>query len=186
MIYLITYPDNSQITSQGISITTVTRSRQVEIPLSYPHAFYLMFSAYPSGSVVATSTLWSYTYPYICNIYTYSGGVRQEVNFCGTNALGQTISGNRTTTSIGYANTYYITPPRQYQTITNCDVLVTDSSGNVLTIPGKDNIACPTWTSTPENDCLPTEIKCPSTTDPRGFCCIDCSTLDTTLRGLIV
>lgn len=173
--YLITYPNGSQITAQGSSIKTVTAYSQ--IPPALPTTFLLWQGLGASGNR-QWSTIYSYIVPIIYDQGGgfYSGGYYWWYPGIIFNQGG----GNQTWNVTTNGTNWYVTPGSTQ--VPRCDVQVTQTSGQILTITGRNNVACPTWIS---YDCLPTEIKCPSTTDPRGYCCISCDSLNSKIRALI-
>ena len=177
--YLITYPNGSQISAQGTSISTSVVT--VIIPPPLPSYFYV-YATRSDGVNVQPGFLYSYSQPYIVMQPYFSSGFCR-IFWYGTNAQGQQTSGYDPFNLYRCASGY-VTPGTT--TTTRCNVQIGDGSGNIYTIPGEDGVACPTWTTTPDGDCLPTQIKCPSTTDPRGYCCIDCSDLVGKLNTLVV
>lgn len=179
-IYRITFPNRTPVDVQGVSIATQNVS--VVISPTLPRSFALRGAHWSNGIDGLMSSIFSYSFPYICNTYNYPDGLRQEVNFCGTNANGQVGSGTYQNYIIR-PGSWYITPGQQ--TVIRCDALVTTATGNVLRLQGDNGQPCPTWVTTPDNECRPDEIKCTDLSDPRGFCCISCDALNTKIRVLI-
>lgn len=185
-IYRITFPNRTPVDVQGVSITT--EIVQTLIPPSLPTNFYLYATrrfgstSTPSSYVVG---IFSYSFPTIITYERtfFSGiGFLERYRLQGTNNLGQTFQSE---SGFIYCEpgTAYITPGQT--TVTRCDALITTATGNVLRLQGTNGQSCPTWVTTPDNECRPDEIKCTDLSDPRGFCCVPCDVLNTKIRVLI-
>lgn len=185
--YLITYPNGSQVSAQGVSIAT--QNVQTVVPPSVP-SFFAVYAAQTKADGSSPveyvgSAGFSYSVPTIVQAYagyTYKGQSQCWTSWYGTNQYGQQTSGYAASQR-QVCGSAYITPGNTY--INRCDVLVTDASSNVLTLPGQNGIACPTWTTTPDGECAATEIKCDDPSNPKGFCCIPCDSLNSKIRALI-
>jgi hypothetical protein len=184
--YLITYPNGSQVTARGVSITTNTVSTQV--PPNLPAVFTVRaiqpaFGTQPYNPNAYVNQALSYQVPTIRYAPYFSSGYCQIwIRIYNANGTSYEISSS--TSAIYVCGSANMTPG--YTTVTRCDVLVTDSSGNILTIQGINGIGCPTWTATPDGECSATEIKCDCASDPRGFICIPCDTLNSKIRSLML
>lgn len=177
--YLITYPNSSQLSAQGVSIST--NAVNIQTPPAVPTTFQ-MWQKRGNSTDVLFASFFSYTIPTIVDRgggFVSGGFYWWYPRLTFQNPPGNTIIQNYTTNGTGW----YLTPG--YTTTNRCDVLITDSTGNILTITGQNNVACPTWTTTPDNECASTELKCPDPTDPRGFCCSPCDSLNSKIRALI-
>lgn len=183
--YLITYPDGSQITAQGVAIVTTTQT--VTIPPVIPNEFLFYGTEYYGGTspIYLNVGVYSYCVPTLVPHPARNGGCSYSIYYCPSITSGYQKLGY----DVGYplpliCGSLFFTPG--YNTTTRCNVQVNDASGNITIIPGANGVACPTWTTTPDGECLPTQIKCPSTTDPRGYCCLECSDIVSKLNTLMV
>lgn len=185
--YLLTYPNGSQVTAKGVSISTQTV--QVQIPPTVPALFRFYVSApnlpfqQTGGINYELAGFWSWQVPTFFMYPRFRNDPYCGLRITTTNQFGQTNNYDGQAGMAYFCGSLYMTPG--VVTVSRCDALITDSSGNILTIQGIDGAGCPTWTTTPSGDCLPTEIKCDDPSDPRGFCCVSCDSLNSKIRALI-
>lgn len=186
-IYTITVPGQNPVDVQGLSIRT--EIVQIQTPPPLP-AFFTVYAVQPAfnqqpfnPNAIVNQAL-SYAYPVIRQTPFFQTGYCQIwITFTGSNGL--TYEVGSSTSAVYICNSFTITPG--LITVDRCDVIVTvDSSGNEIRINGVEGQPCPTWTIRTLDDCRDTEIKCVDLSDPRGFCCIPCDTLNTKLRALIL
>lgn len=184
-IYRITFPNKTPVDVQGVSIRTETV--QAQIPPSLPSTFTIyatqpQFGSQPYRANAYVNQALSYQVPTIrYTAYFSSGHCQVWIRFY--NANGSSYELGSSTSAIYFCNSAYMTPGNT--TVSRCDALVTTATGNVLRLQGTNGQPCPTWVTTPDNECRPDEIKCTDLSDPRGFCCISCDALNTKIRVLI-
>lgn len=179
-IYRITFPNRTPVDVQGTAIRTETVNTQIPpgVPALFRlFAFRLGFGSVPS-QIVNVCSLFSYTPATF--IQLRSGG-NFYFRLYGTNIQGQQIECQDSFGSYA-SGSAYVTPGTT--TVSRCDAIVTTASGEIR-LQGDNGQICPGWTETPDNQCRADEIKCDDPSDPRGFCCVSCDSLNSKIRALI-
>lgn len=187
-IYTISQPGKQIVDVQGVAIRT--ENVQIQIPPALP-AFFTIRATQPQfnqqpflpNAYVNAGTSWQV--PTIRYTPFFSSGYCQIwIRFFNQNGTSYEVGSS--TNAIYFCGSASMTPGNT--TVNRCDIIVTvqNSPLQELRLEGLNDQPCGTWTTRAIDDCRDTEIKCNDPSDPRGFCCIPCDTLNTKLRGLIV
>lgn len=183
-IYEISQPGKQIVDVQGVAIRTETVT--ITTPPAVPTTFTLWGLTAGNTQYGIVSQSFSFAVPEITQVFWADNPLRYQIGMRVLlfNQSGQLAWVNASGSAI--AVDWYLTPGDTV--VTRCDIIVTvqDSPLQELRLQGNNSQPCGTWTTRSIDDCRDTEIKCNDPSDPRGFCCIPCDTLNTKLRGLIV
>ena len=183
-IYTISQPGKQIVDVQGVAIRTENVS--ITTPPVVPATFTLWGFALGATAYQIVAQSFSFAKPEITQVFWADNPLRYQIGMRVLlfNSSGQLAWVNANGSMI--ALDWYLTPDDVVTT--RCDIIVTvqDNPLQEITLQGENSQPCGTWTTRTPDDCRDTEIKCDDPSDPRGFCCIPCDTLNTKLRTLII